>query len=101
MYNGVIISDSAPTHVTGYGWLKIAPDNSREWYHFDKDTQSWVLDKTEPAPALLEHTHLELGDINFTGSVSTGGEAGITGSKTLGGYRITFKNGLLTGFESV
>ena len=47
------------------------------------------------------HTHPTLGDINFTGSVSVGGEAGITGSKTVGGFKITFKKGLLTGFEPV
>jgi hypothetical protein len=48
-----------------------------------------------------EHSHPTHGDINFTGSVSAGGDAGITGSKTLGGFKITFKKGILTGFEAV
>ena len=48
-----------------------------------------------------EHTHSEHGDINFTGTVSADGDGGLTGSRTVGGYKLTFKKGLLVGFEVV
>lgn len=78
MYNGVIISSSPPSSVTGYAWVKPLDDGTREWYHLDKDTQSWVLDDTEEAPALLVHEHATHGNINFTGTVSSGSIAGVT-----------------------
>mgnify|MGYP001565343791 CR=1 FL=1 len=100
MYNGIILSDGPPAHVTGYAWCKVFPDNSKEWYHFNKDTQSWVLDLTEPAPALIDHSHPTHGDINFTGTVSADGDEGLTGQKTIAGYTFTFKKGLLVGFQA-
>lgn len=74
MYNGIIIADSPPSHVTGYAWIKVKPDNSREWYHFDKDVQEWVLDSTEPAPALpssVNGTFHKLKNITIVGGVIT------------------------------
>jgi len=46
------------------------------------------------------HSHPELGDINFTGSISSGGEAGLTGQRTIDGHILTFKNGLLVGYQA-
>ena len=101
MYNGIILSDSPPSHVTGYAWIKVNPDGSVSWYSYNKDMQEWVLDRTEPAYSLLVHLHPELGNVNFIGTVSADSAQGITGSRTLGGYKITFTKGLLTGFEPV
>lgn len=47
-----------------------------------------------------EHTHPTLGNINFTGTISSGGETGLTGTRTIAGYTLTFKNGLLVGFQA-
>jgi len=63
------------------------------WYEF-KDG-AWV---EESAPT---HLHPILGDINFTGTVSTDGSQGLTGEKILGGFKFTFKKGLLVGFAPV
>lgn len=46
------------------------------------------------------HSHATHGDINFTGTVSADGEAGLTGQKTIAGYTFTFKKGLLVGFQA-
>lgn len=100
MYNGIIVSSSAPSGVTGYAWLKILPDGAREWWSFNKDTQQWDLDNIEPASALLDHSHPTHGDIDFTGTISANGDQGLTGQKTIAGYTFTFKKGLLTGFQA-
>jgi len=47
------------------------------------------------------HSHATHGDINFTGTVSADGNQGLTGQRTVGGYKLTFKKGLLVGFEQV
>ena len=47
------------------------------------------------------HSHPTHGDINFTGTVSADGDEGLTGQRTVGGYKLTFKKGLLVGFEAV
>ena len=46
------------------------------------------------------HTHSELGNINFTGSISAEGSAGLTGTRTIDGHTLTFKNGILTGYQA-
>lgn len=98
MYNGIIYSIDPPAHVTGYAWVKELEDGSQEWYRFDKDLQQWVLDRTEPAYATLNHSHPTHGDINFTGTISANGQAGITGTKVTPIGTLTFTKGLLTGF---
>jgi len=50
---------------------------------------------------LKNHSHPTLDDINFTGTISVGGEEGLTGSKVLDGKQLTFTNGILTGYEVV
>jgi len=42
----------------------------------------------------------ELGNINFIGTVSADGSQGLTGQRTIQGYTLTFKKGLLTGFQA-
>lgn len=80
-------------------WIVELPNDSREWR--ERVSGGFQTVKTESAPAPLEHSHPTHGDINLTGTVSAGGKAGITGSKTIGGFKFTFTNGLLTGFEPV
>lgn len=94
---GTIISETAPDRLNRFTWLKPLPDGSIEYY--EPDDGGWVKVKTVAAPIPADHSHSSLGDINLTGTISSGGTPGITGSKTLGGYIITFKNGLLTGFQ--
>ena len=53
-----------------------------------------ALDVPNPASS-------DCGNINFTGTVSADGDQGLTGERTVGGYKITFKKGLLVGFEAV
>lgn len=90
-------NEPAPGHQSPPGWLWLKPvEDALEIYKYEGG--EWVLQATVSYAA---HTHPTHGDINFTGVVQADGSAGITGSKTLGGFRITFKKGLLTGFDSV
>lgn len=79
--------------------LQILPDGTRKW--LERSDGGWILVKEEDAPATADHSHATHGDINFTGTVSVGGEAGLSGSKVLDGKRLTFTNGILTGYEVV
>lgn len=99
--NGIIISDAPPVNVTGYAWVKPLPDGTREWYIFDKDTQKWVLSDREPAPVLAATLAQAITDHTALPNVHHPANVGVSGSKTVGGYRLTFTNGLLTGFEPV
>ncbi len=97
MGSGLIISASEPKLENLYTWMKPLPDGGKEWYEIQNG--AWAKVKTEPAPALADHIHAALGDINFTGTVSVNGDAGITGSRLiLGVGTLTFKKGILTGF---
>lgn len=111
MPGGVIVSETEPERSNRYYWFK--PSN-RKWYELNPTLTAWE-EKFDEAPlitqeqldalvnvyAAVAHTHTTFGDISFTGSISVDGSAGITGSKTLGGYTITFKKGILTGFNPV
>jgi len=46
------------------------------------------------------HSHSTLGDINFTGTVSADGQPGLTGARTIDGHTLTFKDGLLVGYQA-
>lgn len=76
-------------------------DGSTEWWEL---TDQWRLKRTDPpssematdvevASAVVAHTALP--------NAHHPANVGITGSKTLGGYKFTFTNGLLTGLEPV
>lgn len=96
--DGIVISDLEPNDNVGkFTWLKINPDGSKEWY--ERADGNWQLVKSETAPASADHTHDTLNNLNITGMFGIGGDRGVTGSKTFGGYTLTFKEGVLTGFE--
>lgn len=68
-----------------------------EMHKFNPNTGQY--DITIPVPS---HLHETLGDINFTGNISVGGESGITGSRLIPNVgTLTFKKGILTGFVPV
>ena len=48
--------------------------------------------------ATTDHTHPHLDDLE---DIVTLLNNGVTGSKTVGGYTLTFNHGVLTGFEAV
>jgi len=93
LFIGESPSDSAHAP-TGWLWLKPV-DGGIELYTYDDSV--WVLKHTI---SFADHTHPTLGDINFTGTISAGGEAGITGARTIDGHTLTFKNGILVGYEA-
>jgi hypothetical protein len=95
---GIIISDTPPEKLNRYTWLKILASGAREYYEWVGN--DWVLVKTEAAPATGDHVHTTLGDLNITGTLSANGDAGVTGQRVIQGYTLTFKKGLLVGFQA-
>lgn len=95
--DGLVISDSEPTTEIGkFTWLQVLGDGSRKWY--ERSDGGWGVVKTEDAPATADHTHEGLDNLpDIVSLIATG----ITGSRTVGGYTITFNHGILTGFEEV
>ena len=78
------------------GWVWLKPtDGGIEIYALEDGT--WGLQATI---SLASHSHPTHGDINFTGAVSVDSEAGITGARTIDGHTLTFKNGILVGYEA-
>lgn len=96
--DGIVISDVEPTNIGKFTWLKILPDGSREWC--ERTDGGWAVVKSEAAPAIADHSHPTHGDINFTGTVSADGDGGLSGTRTIAGYTLTFKKGLLVGFQA-
>ena len=95
--NLIIGESPADANSSPEGWLWLKPiTDGMEVYRLESG--GWVLITTVSA---LGHSHSTHGDINFTGTVSADGDEGLTGERTVGGYRITFKKGLLIGFEHV
>jgi len=43
---------------------------------------------------------VNFGDTNFTGTISVDGDEGLTGTRTIDGHVLTFKNGILTGYQA-
>ncbi len=79
-----------------YLWMKPASDGSIEFY--ESTGTSWEKVSTIPASASLNHSHEGL---NQLPDVITLLSDGVTGSKTIGGYKFTFNHGVLVGFEAV
>lgn len=90
---GIIVSDNAPEVLNYYTWLKPLEDGTLEFYEIVNN--EWQLIKSVPpkCPAVIAT------DINFSGDIYAAGDKGITGSRTVGGYTIMFKKGILVGFE--
>lgn len=94
---GLFIGDTpADVHGSppGWMWLKFVADGM-EIYELDS-TKNWEKKTTI---SFADHNHLTHGDINFTGNILVGGVAGLNGSRVIYGKKLTFTNGLLTGFE--
>lgn len=92
--DGLIVSPAEPVGIVGkFTWIKPV-DGVLEFYEKVNGEWSLVHTQTPHCPAQVDN------DVNFTGDIYAGGEKGLTGSRTIGGYTITFKNGILTGFTS-
>uniref|UniRef100_A0A6M3L1M5 Uncharacterized protein n=1 Tax=viral metagenome TaxID=1070528 RepID=A0A6M3L1M5_9ZZZZ len=104
----IIISDSMPTlpdkWETFVLWLK--PNDG--WYKWSGS--AWEITNNPVTQAEFDialadksdttHSHPTHGDINFTGTVSADGDEGLTGTRTIDGHVLTFKKGLLTGYQA-
>ena len=96
--DGLIISDATPVDPDpgSHTWLKISPNGSRDWY-VSSGAGGWTHVKAEAAPNTFEHaTH---GNINFTGTVSADGLAGITGEFEGTFKKIKVQDGIVVEFE--
>ena len=91
---GVIISELEPEKNNRYVWMKPKPDGSVEYYELGEGSV-WMLKYTAPVFVLPSDlsTHAALPNIHHPANV------GVTGIRTVGGFRLTFTSGLLTGFE--
>ena len=84
---GFIVSESAPDPTNKYSWYK---PSTREFFEL-----------VEGAWTKVGQTDItELVDLNITGDLRANGDLGLTGSKVIQGYTLTFKKGLLVGFQA-
>ena len=67
---------------TGWCWIKPSTGQVFTW-----NGSEWVEED------------ITINDVKLTGKVTTDGEKGLSGSKVIYGKRLTFTNGILTGFE--
>ena len=78
---GLIISETEPTKDNNYAWFK---PSVNKYYAMDTNGD-WV----------------ETASITFSWNSLVDKPVGLTGTRTVGGYRFTFTDGLLTGFQTV
>ena len=118
---GIIVSDTEPSPDNYDLWLSTIDSKWREYINgtwivrsaplmvvpsevtLDTELDARML-AHEALPSIhhpQEHSHPTHGDINFTGTVSAAGVQGLTGQRTVGGWKIIFSKGLLVGFEPV
>jgi len=90
------VGDSPPAGSPSDGWVWIDTANKVVMVYQGYADGSWV-----ETPLNIVVGVTMSGNLRIDGDVQVGDDAGITGSKTVGGYKITFKKGLLTGFEAV
>lgn len=93
-----IISETTPDVSIGFSkdkylWMKPVADGSIEYYR--SSDAGWSLIYTAAGISDAIAAHAALPNIHHSANV------GITGTRTVGGFRLTFTNGLLTGFEAV
>ena len=90
----VVISDEIPDLPDNwephFAWLQPMTGKWHKW-----NGSSWEA-KSVPLIAVPEN----LGNTNFIGTVSADGDQGLTGQRTIQGYTLTFKKGLLVGFQA-
>jgi hypothetical protein len=96
----IIIAATAPTIPSPSGFetgdWKWWDTTKQRWYDYD---DGWVMQGDEPVEyAAIDHTHDGLSDLP---DIITLLNNGVTGQKTVGGYKFTFNHGVLTGFEQV
>lgn len=77
-------------------WLVELPDGRREWR--ERVSGGYNVVKVEDTPVTASHSHEGLDQLQ---DIITLLNKGITGSKTIGGYKFTFNHGILLGFEEV
>jgi hypothetical protein len=88
---GIVISEDTPEVTNMDAWFK---PSTQQWYEVVNGAWSVSADIPEYAPVAHTHDGLdELGDI-----VTLLGN-GVTGTKTVGNYTLTFNHGVLVGFE--
>ncbi len=89
---GIIISENVPDPINRYAWFK---PSTAEWFEMQPPADEWVKVSETTALNLAISIHAALPNVHHLANV------GVSGSKVVSGYRLTFTNGLLTGFELV
>lgn len=88
---GIVISESAPETSNKDYWFK---PSTQQWFEVSNGDWSQVADI--PDFAAVDHSHSGLDDLP---DIITLLNNGVTGTKTVGNYTLTFNHGVLVGFE--